>query len=51
MMLMIPKGYESADPGTMPDAEAVKVMMNYNKSLKQAGVLLSLDASDIRAGE
>ena len=22
MMLMIPKGYETAEPGTMPDAEA-----------------------------
>ncbi len=30
MMLMIPKGYEKAKPGTMPDAEAVKAMMKYN---------------------
>jgi len=43
MMLMIPKGYESAAPGTMPDAKAVEAMMKYNKSLKQAGVLLTLD--------
>ncbi len=43
MMLMIPKGYESAKPGTMPDAKAVEEMMKYNKSLQEAGVLLSLD--------
>src|SRR5512136_2829566 len=43
MMLMIPKGYESAAPGTMPDAKAVEAMMRYNKSLKEAGVLLSLE--------
>ena len=43
MMLMIPKGYESATPGTVPTVEAVAAMMRYNESLKQAGVLLSLD--------
>ncbi len=43
MMLMIPKGYETADPGTMPDADAVAAMMKYNEALKEAGVLLSLD--------
>ena len=43
MMLMIPKGYESAEPGTMPDAEAVAAMMQYNESLQKAGVLLALD--------
>jgi hypothetical protein len=43
MMLMIPKGYEKAAPGTMPDAEAVGSMMKYNKSLQEAGVLLALD--------
>jgi hypothetical protein len=43
MMLMIPKGYESAEAGTMPAAEAVAAMMRYNESLKKAGVLLSLD--------
>ena len=43
MMLMIPKGYESAEPGTMPDAKAVEAMMKYNESLKQAGVLIALD--------
>ena len=43
MMLMIPKGYESAAPGAMPDAKAVEAMMKYNKSLQEAGVLLSLE--------
>ena len=43
MMLMIPKGYESAAPGTMPDAKAVDAMMKYNESLQKAGVLLALD--------
>ena len=43
MMLMIPKGYENAAAGTMPDAEAVAAMMKYNESLQEAGILLSLD--------
>jgi hypothetical protein len=43
MMLMIPKGYESAAPCAMPDAKAVEAMMKYNKSLQEAGVLLSLE--------
>jgi hypothetical protein len=43
MMLMIPKGYENAAPGTMPDAKAVESMMAYNESLKQAGILISLE--------
>src|SRR5258708_369994 len=43
MMLMIPKGYEKAKPGAMPDAKAVAAMMKYNESLQKAGVLLALD--------
>src|ERR1700739_4137524 len=43
MMLMIPKGYETAEPGTMPPAEAVAAMMKYNEALKNAGVLITLD--------
>ncbi|MEE3715361.1 YciI family protein [Tumidithrix elongata RA019] len=43
MMLMIPKGYENATPGTMPEPEAVEAMMQYNKALQEAGVLLSLE--------
>ncbi len=43
MMLMIPKGYEKAEPGKMPDPQAVAAMMKYNESLQKAGVLLALD--------
>ena len=43
MMLMIPRGYEVAAPGTMPPAEAVAAMMKYNEALKEAGVLITLD--------
>jgi hypothetical protein len=43
MMLVIPKGYDAAKPGTMPDADAVKRMMAYNESLQKAGILLALD--------
>jgi len=43
MMLMIPKGYERAAPGTAPDAKAVEAMMKYNRALQEAGVLLALD--------
>lgn len=43
MLLMIPKGYESAQPGTMPDAKHVEAMMKFNESLQKAGVLLALD--------
>jgi hypothetical protein len=43
MMLMIPKGYESAAAGTLPSADAVAAMMKYNEALQKAGVLLALD--------
>ena len=43
MMLVIPKGYESAKPGTMPDPKAVSAMMKYNELLQKAGILLALD--------
>jgi hypothetical protein len=43
MMLMIPLGYETAAPGTMPPADAVAAMMKYNEALKDAGVLITLD--------
>jgi hypothetical protein len=45
MMIMIPKGYERAE-GFMdgiPTAEAAARMMEYNKSMQKAGVLLALD--------
>lgn len=43
MMLMIPKGYENAEPGTLPSADAVAAMMKYNEELQKAGVLESLE--------
>ena len=43
MMLMIPKGYEQARPGTMPDVKKVEAMMKYNESLQKAGILLALN--------
>lgn len=43
MLLMIPKGYETAAPGATPTAEAVEAMMEYNRSLQDAGVLIGLD--------
>ena len=35
MMLVIPKGYESAQPDAMPDAEAVAKMMKYNEDARE----------------
>jgi hypothetical protein len=43
MMLMIPRGYDQAAPGTMPDPEAVRLMLAYNRELQHAGVLLGCD--------
>jgi hypothetical protein len=43
MLLMIPRGYAQAAPGTLPEAAAVARMMAYNRELQQAGVLLGLD--------
>ncbi|HEY8923933.1 MAG TPA: YciI family protein [Polyangia bacterium] len=43
MMLMIPRGYEDAPAGTLPDVEMVASMARYNRALKEAGVLLALD--------
>jgi hypothetical protein len=43
MMLMIPKRYEDATAGTLPDADAVASMARYNRALKESGVLLALD--------
>jgi hypothetical protein len=43
MMIMIPKGYESAKPDAMPSADKVAAMSRYNESLQNAGVLLALD--------
>ena len=43
MMLVIPKGYERAEPTRQPDPKQVEQMMKYNEDLAKAGVLLSLD--------
>jgi hypothetical protein len=43
MMLMIPKGYEQAAPGTTPDAKAIERMGKYNEELQKAGVLVALE--------
>src|SRR3954463_6427821 len=43
MLLVIPKGYESSKPSTMPDPQQVAAMMKYNEALQNAGVLLALD--------
>ena len=43
MMLMIPKGYDQAPVGALPDTKTVEAMMRYNGSLQKAGVLLALD--------
>jgi hypothetical protein len=43
MMLMIPAGYESAPPDIELDPGRVAAMMKYNKALKDAGVLITLD--------
>ncbi|HEX4169714.1 MAG TPA: YciI family protein [Bryobacteraceae bacterium] len=43
MMMVIPEGYGSAAPDVGPSAKTAAKMMEYNKSLQQAGVLLALD--------
>jgi hypothetical protein len=43
MMLMLPGGYGDAEPGTIPDVEAIRAMGAYNQELEKAGVLLAVD--------
>ena len=43
MMLVIPKGYENAKPGTMPDPDGVAKMMKFNEELQKSGCLIALD--------
>jgi hypothetical protein len=43
MMLMLPEGYCGAAPDVRPSAEGVEKMMQFNKALQEAGVLLALD--------
>jgi hypothetical protein len=44
MMLMIPKGYETAGPDFTPDPEAVATMTEYNRSMQEAGILKDVEA-------
>ena len=41
MMMVIPKGYEKAKAGTVPDAKLVAEMSKFNESMLKAGVMLS----------
>ena len=43
MMMVILKGYESAVSDVVFSAEAIAKMMEYNKALQKAGVVLALD--------
>ena len=43
ILMVMPEGYASAAPDAVPSAEAVAKMMEYNKALQKAGVLLALD--------
>jgi hypothetical protein len=43
MMIMFPKDYENAKPGTAPDLKDIEIMGKYNEELGKAGVLLALD--------
>jgi hypothetical protein len=43
MMIIFPKDYENAKPGTVPDLKHIEVMRKYNEQLQKAGVLLALD--------
>ena len=43
MMLVIPKNYAMAAPGTLPDPKLVEKMMAFNNELTKSGVLLAFD--------
>jgi len=43
LLLVIPAGYEKADPKAMPSPEAVAAMMKYNEEMQKAGILLDLN--------
>ena len=43
MMIMFPKSYLNAKPGTVPDFKDMEAMGKYNEELQKAGVLLALD--------
>jgi hypothetical protein len=43
MLIVIPKGYEKAPPGTEGDPKHMEEMMKYVESLQKAGILLDLN--------
>ena len=43
MLLVLPKVYEKADANFVPPAELIAKMGKFNKSMSDAGVLLSMD--------
>jgi hypothetical protein len=43
MMITLPKEYNNAKPGWVPDITAMEDMRKYNEELGKAGVLLALD--------
>ncbi len=43
MMIMYPKDYANAKPGTAPDFKDMEAMGKYNEELGKAGVLVALD--------
>ena len=43
MMIVIPKAYQTASQDAQPKVEDFTRMMEYNKSLEKAGVLLGMD--------
>jgi len=43
MMIVIPKGYDTAPADAMPDPETVGAMDKYNAALMKAGVVLAME--------
>ena len=43
MMIVIPKGYDTAPADAMPDAEMVGAMDKYNTALLKAGIVLGME--------
>jgi hypothetical protein len=42
MMILFPKGYESAAPDALPNMDAAMKVMEYNMNLHKAGVLVDV---------
>ena len=43
MLIVIPKGYEKAAPGVVPDPKHIEEMGKFNESMQKAGILLDLN--------